>query len=270
MGLAGVFNQDEAILFGKGQNRVHVRHLPVEVHGNDATNSTPAPAADEFSGGVLGALLFQIFAKPLRAHVVSAFVHVHEFRMRAGLRNSLACGDEGMWDGHDDVARLDARAHNGETQRIGSAADGYGVGRAAEIGKRFFKFLHHGPADETGSVQYLLENFRQFLFQLDMGSNQIQKRNTIGIAISIRCAPFMASTSDSILRNIFAGFPATMQLAGTFFVTTLPAPTIVFSPMVTLARIVAPVPMDAPDLITVCSTFQSASVCNCPFAVARG
>src|SRR5258708_20626896 len=152
MGLAGVFNHDEAILFGKGQNGVHVRYLPVEVHGNAAANSTPAPAADEFSGGVLGALLFQIFAKPLRAHVVSAFVHVHEFRMRAGLRNSLARGDEGMRDGHDDVARLDARAHNGETQRIGSAADGYGVAPAPENRQTLFKVLPPWPPDEPRRV----------------------------------------------------------------------------------------------------------------------
>ena len=50
-----------------------------------------------------------------------------------------------------------------------------------------------------------------------------------------------------------------MLFAGTSLVTTLPAPTIAFSPTVTLARIVAPVPMDAPFLITVRSTFQSAS-----------
>src|ERR1700692_4155034 len=175
-----------------------------------------------------------------------------------------------MRHGHDDVARLDARAHNGESQGIGAAADGHGVARTTESGERLFKFLHHRAADETGRSQCLLENLRQFPFQLDMGSNQIQKRNTIPVAISICCAHFMASTADSILRNTFAGFPPTMLFEGTSFVTTLPAPTIAFSPTVTFARIVAPVPMDAPLLMTVRSTFQSASVCNCPFAVARG
>ena len=47
--------------------------------------------------------------------------------------------------------------------------------------------------------------------------------------------------------------------------TTLPAPTMAFSPMLVLERIVAPEPMDAPFLMTVRSTFQSASVCRLSF-----
>lgn len=61
-----------------------------------------------------------------------------------------------------------------------------------------------------------------------------------------------------------------MELAGTSFVTTLPAPTIAFSPMVTLARMVAPEPMDAPVCTQVGSTAQSRSVCRLPPVVARG
>jgi hypothetical protein len=37
-----------------------------------------------------------------------------------------------------------------------------------------------------------------------------------------------------------------MLLAGTSFVTTLPAPTIAFSPIVTLDKMVQPDPIDAP------------------------
>ena len=55
-----------------------------------------------------------------------------------------------------------------------------------------------------------------------------------------------------------------MLLAGTSLVTTLPAPTMAFSPMVMLERMVAPEPMEAPFLMTVRSTFQSASVCRFP------
>ena len=53
--------------------------------------------------------------------------------------------------------------------------------------------------------------------------------------------------------------------------TTLPAPTITFSPILMLERIVVPEPMEAPLLMTVRSTFQSASVCSFPSTVmARG
>jgi len=58
-----------------------------------------------------------------------------------------------------------------------------------------------------------------------------------------------------------AGLPATMVLAGTSFVTTAPAPTNAFSPMVIPARIVALLPIEAPFFTWVPITFQSASVC---------
>ena len=47
-------------------------------------------------------------------------------------------------------------------------------------------------------------------------------------------------------RRIFAGLPATIAFRGTSLVTTLPAPTMAFSPIFVLARIVALEPMDAP------------------------
>ena len=49
----------------------------------------------------------------------------------------------------------------------------------------------------------------------------------------------------STTRIMRPGLPTTIVLGETSFVTTLPAPTIAFSPMVTLARIVAPDPIDA-------------------------
>jgi hypothetical protein len=65
---------------------------------------------------------------------------------------------------------------------------------------------------------------------------------------------------DEINRFTLAGFPATMAFAGTSRVTTLPAPTIAFSPIVNLERMVAPDPIEAPRFTTVFSTFQSLSV----------
>ena len=59
-----------------------------------------------------------------------------------------------------------------------------------------------------------------------------------------------------------AGTPATIEFGGTSFVTTLPAPTIAFSPIVTPQRIVELVPMDAPLFTSVGTTAQSAPVCS--------
>src|SRR2546426_12668176 len=72
-------------------------------------------------------------------------------------------------------------------------------------------------------------------------------------------------------RNWRAGYPATIALAGTSRVTTLPAPIRAFSPIVMLARMVAPEPIEAPLLTSVGSTPQSFWVCNSPVGVvARG
>ena len=68
-----------------------------------------------------------------------------------------------------------------------------------------------------------------------------------------------------------AGLPATMVPGGTSFVTTLPAPTMAFSPIVTFDSRVALDPMDAPRFTKIGSTVQSSSVCKLPDSVvARG
>src|SRR5689334_15884284 len=93
-----------------------------------------------------------------------------------------------------------------------------------------------------------------------MRANQINKWNAYPLShlyLSLDCR---------YLRSR-AGLPATSAFLGTSLVTTLPAPTSEFSPIVTLASIVAPDPIDAPFLTKVRATFQSASVCICPLEV---
>src|SRR2546426_4057834 len=80
-----------------------------------------------------------------------------------------------------------------------------------------------------------------------------------------------ALRSSAPARSKRAGYPATIALAGTSRVTTLPAPIRAFSPIVMLARMVAPEPMEAPFFTSVGSTVQSFSVCGSPLrVVARG
>src|SRR5260370_10939365 len=98
-----------------------------------------------------------------------------------------------------------------------------------------------------------------------MGSYEIQEWN------STRCAHLFTPEPFSRIRNTRAGFPATTAYAGTLFVTTLPAPIIAFSPIVTPARIVTPDPIEAPFLTNVVAALQSASVWRPPsLVVARG
>ena len=68
-----------------------------------------------------------------------------------------------------------------------------------------------------------------------------------------------------------AGFPATVEFGATSWVTTLPAPTMEFSPMVSPPRMVEPDPIDAPFFTRVDSQFQSPFVRTRPLpSVARG
>src|SRR3989344_2677025 len=80
----------------------------------------------------------------------------------------------------------------------------------------------------------------------------------------------LAFYSSSFFR-ILAGFPATMALSGTSFVTTEPAPTIEFFPIVMPPNMVALAPIEAPFLTIVFSGFQSLPISfNFPFTVALG
>src|ERR1700691_5433574 len=68
-----------------------------------------------------------------------------------------------------------------------------------------------------------------------------------------------------------AGCHATIEPAGTSRTTIAPAPTNAPAPISTPHIMIAPLPIDAPFLTTVCSIFQSFSVCGAPSAtVARG
>src|SRR6185312_11909176 len=132
--------------------------------------------------------------------------------------------------------------------------DAHAKFRVAEFCEVALESVQHRAADESGGVQRFAKHGNQFGFQLAMGSYQVDKWHFAVLSHLLTLA------SVSMDRRIFAGFPATIVLAGTSRVTTLPAPTIAFSPTTTLQRIVAPDPMEAPFLITVDSTRQSASV----------
>src|SRR2546427_11420201 len=98
-----------------------------------------------------------------------------------------------------------------------------------------------------------------------MRSHQVHQWNLL---VGVHRATLRSRATD---RNRRAELPATIALAGTSRVTTLPAPIRAFSPIVMFARMVAPEPIEAPVRTSVGSTFQSFSVCSAPFAaVARG
>src|SRR4029077_9246616 len=147
-----------------------------------------------------------------------------------------------------------SRGTQRKAQRIGSTVHSDAELRVAIFREVDFKSFDHRATDEPGRREHGLENIQQLLLQFTVRCNEINKRN------------FFTLTHDFILafgvtaRNTFAGFPTTIVFGGTSRVTTLPAPTIAFSPITTLERIVAPDPIDAPFFTSVSSTFQSFSV----------
>src|SRR5437588_5392506 len=121
--------------------------------------------------------------------------------------------------------------------------------------ERLFEFLNHFSANESRRSQNAAEYRNELLFQLHMRCGQIQEGN-----LGVRIHQATLSSAMVVNRSTLAGFPVTMALSGTSCVTTAPAPTMAFSPMTTLERMVAADPMEAPFLTKVGSTFQSPSV----------
>src|SRR5260221_7137581 len=174
-----------------------------------------------------------------------------------------------MGHGNYDVADFYAGPRQRKPQCVSSVSYAYAVFAPAEFRERPLELLDHRASDETGSAECGLEHSGKLLLELDMSCCKIQEWN----AFVSRHFRSPRTTLTLVSRNLFtrAGFPVTMAFAGTSFVTTLPAPTIAFSPIVTLQSTVAPDPIDAPFLTTVRSTLQSFSVCSWPSdAVARG
>src|SRR5215469_4366772 len=140
---------------------------------------------------------------------------------------------------------------------------------AAKLGKRVLEICDHRATHEPGGLQRPSKYFRQLRLKFSVRRDQIKKRYLTRLIVN--GAHFVTSTVDWTKRKNLAGFPATMLFAGTSLVTTLPAPTMAFSPTVTLAKIVEPEPIEEPFFTKVRSTFQSASVWSAPsVVVARG
>src|ERR1043166_6648738 len=100
--------------------------------------------------------------------------------------------------------------------------------RLTKRSERPLEVFNHGPANEAGGAQGLLEYFGQFLLKFNMRSNQIKKRNA-GRSV------LLTSVVGSIVLILLRGLPATIVLGASSLVPMLPARARAFSPMVILA-----------------------------------
>ena len=264
--LASILDNNEVVARRQLHDGVHVGSLPVEVNRNNCRNRALRPALDQLPSLVVEfAMNFEVFAQLFRVHRICGLVDIYEGEVRTGLGNRFGRRNKRVRHGNNDVSLLNTRRHEGKAQRIGAAVHADALLRVAKLRKLAFKFFEHRAANESCSVQRLLNDFEEFCSQLLMRGNQIKEWN-------FRCANHLGYFfSSEMNRRNFAGLPATIALAGTSFVTTLPAPTIAFSPIVSLLMMVEPEPIEAPLRTIVFSTFQSASVCSPPSeVVARG
>src|SRR5205809_4719670 len=175
--------------------------------------------------------------------------------MRRSLRlqDRFDCGRKSMRHGDDPVTSADASCNQSKAQSIGAAAHPDAMAHIAVISEVPFKSPHDRAATESRGSQHASNRFQQFGFEFQVRSDKIDEWNACLFS-------HVLSLLDTEYLRIRAGFPATIAFGGTSLVTTLPAPTSKFSPMVTFARIVAPEPIETPFFTNVRSTFQPASV----------
>src|SRR5262245_37780672 len=145
---------------------------------NDSSNCASTALADELSRFVDSALALQIVTKLLRIHVVRAFVDVDELRKSSRLGYCLRGGNECVRNGHDHLAWLYSRTHQGKSQSIGSAIHRHSMLGSAELGECLFEILHHRTTDESSCPESPMEDSSQFLFKFDVGSNKIKEWNS--------------------------------------------------------------------------------------------
>src|SRR2546428_4905387 len=192
-------------------------------------------------------------------------IDVDQIELCTNLGDGFRRCDERVRHRHHGVAGFHTRSDQGEPQRIGAPSNADTVPRVTKRSELALEVLNHRAANESSRAEGGAKKRHQFLFELPMRSDQIEEGNPF--AGLHRATP----ASSALDRNTRAAFPATIALPGTLRVTTLPAPIRAFSPIVILARMVAPEPIDAPARTSVGSTFQSFSVCNAPLGVvARG
>ena len=174
MCLAGVFDDDEVVLGRQDEDGVHVGHLPVQVHGDDCRHRGASALAHRAAHlVVICAFTFQVSPQLLRIHGVGALVDVHEIRPRAGLRDGFRGGDESVRHGHDRIARLHAGGNQSKPQGIGAASHADALLRPAKLCKVPFEVFHHPSADESSSLQGASEDRHQFLFQFEVGRDEV-------------------------------------------------------------------------------------------------
>jgi len=178
VGLARVLDHDESVAASELENPIHVSALPVNMNRDHCSDRRP-PLPVKWSAGfaVQEAFALKILLQLGRIQAIRSLVDVNKIRLRSRLGYSFCSRNKRMGHRDNDIAGLDARCHQGKTDRVCAARDSDAVRRIAEARVVSLKFLNHRPANKTRCSQCLLKDRNQFVLELLVKADQIQKRN---------------------------------------------------------------------------------------------
>ena len=157
------------------QDRIHIRNLPVQVHGHHGLDRLARPPAQRPTGLRIRRAALQVIRQRLRAHAVRAFVDIDELCLGAGLADRFHGRDEGVRDGHDRVAAPYARRHQCEPHGVGTVGHADAVFRAA-VGRELpLEAFDLRAADEGGRPEGFTKRGDELFLELAMRCDQIEK-----------------------------------------------------------------------------------------------
>ena len=177
MCLTSIFDDRETVLASQGKNWIHVGHLAVEVHWHHCSYGATTPQTNEFPQFIFSALLFEKPLQHLNRNVEGALVYVDEFRFGASLRNCFRRSNKRMGHGENRITRLHSTSHNGEAQRVRTAANSNRMARITKNRECLLKLFHNRAADKAGCQESSPEHVRKFFLEFHMRLNQIEKWN---------------------------------------------------------------------------------------------
>ena len=239
------------------------------MHGNDRRNSASRPLVHQRAGGgIKGAVPFQKPGEFCRIQVVGAFIDVDEYRQCPGLADRFGGRDKGIGHGDDGIAHTDTGRHQGEADGVGAAGHAHAIAGIASARELVFELFQHRAADEMPAAQAGREKPPPILLPAASGERPGPGR----VCFSVPARSFRRGLLQLVdiskaqhFRRVARhhGIPA--EHPGSRRCRRRPWHV---SPMVRLARMVAPEPIDAPLLHPRgLPTFQSASVCSSPSSV---
>ncbi len=199
VGLSRVLNHEKLMLARKFEDGIHICHLTEQVHRNDGF----CPLGED------GRQVCWI-------HCVGTFFHINENRSGATISDSLRCSHERTWDGDNFVPGTHAAGEENEPKRFSPAAQANGMSAVAVGGEICLKCIDKRASREGAA----LDHFPDGRFKFD----------PFGSMVRFEIEEWYFHVSDNLVGGYqdLCRVPSYSCLGGTFLLTPLPAPTILF------------------------------------------